>query len=107
MAKKIEAGVVCRVIGGNSGPKSPNIGRIVVVLGAHPNPVPHTVWGQIWHCQAKDGKPFAILRDNAEEYGGGHAFSLTADLAEDWLEPLEDDMLPPMALEREKEISDH
>ena len=94
MAKKeVGPGAVCRVIGGNKGPASPNIGRIVKVLNRHPNPKPHSLWGVIWQCAAQDGLGFQIHRDQSEEYGTGKAMQNIADLPTDWLEPLEDDEL--------------
>lgn len=104
--KQIAPKVKCRVIGGNSGPNSPNIGRIVVVLNAHPNPHPHSVWGQIWQCASTDGLPFMIKRDNSEEFGPGLPSQNIADFPEEFLEPLEDDALPPAQLQREKELTE-
>lgn len=102
MAKEVGPNVICRVIGGNSGPKSPNIGRIVKVLNRHPNPAPHTVWDDIWECVGHDGKGgFPIKRDKAEEYGTGAAMQTIACFPTEWLQPLDDD--PPKQETRVKE----
>ena len=105
MAKKeVGPGVKCKVVGGNMGPKSPNIGRIVVVLNQHTNPKPHTVWDVIWECAPADGKGgFLIKRDNAEEYGTGAPMATIAAFPTEWLEPLDDDTLPPKTETTEKE----
>lgn len=108
MAKKeVGPGVKCRVIGGNMGPKSPNIGRIVVVLNLHTNPHPHTLWDTIWECTAADGKGgFPLKRDNAERYGSGPPMATIACFPTEWLLPLEDDAPPAKVLEKETELTD-
>lgn len=81
MAKKVEPGVICRVIGSALG-NGPSIGRIVQAQSKYAHE--HTVWGPIWRCTAADGK------DLVTEHGG---VGQNADFAEDWLEVLEDDEL--------------
>lgn len=75
---KIQNGVICRVIGGIDGL---NIGKIVQVQTCQGE---HAQYGRIWRCTTQ-GK-FLVT-----EYGG---VGISADFAEDWLEPIEDEPLP-------------
>lgn len=77
--KKVQNGVVCRVVGCLDGV---NLGKIVtasVCMGEH------SQLGRIWRCVSKNGELIT-------EYG---AVGLSADFAEDWLEPIEDDPVAP------------
>lgn len=78
MSKRIQNGVICRVIGGVDGL---NIGRIVQVQTCRGE---HSQYGRIWRCTTR-GKYLVT------EYG---AVGLSADFAEDWLEPIDEDPIP-------------
>lgn len=102
MAKKIGPNVLCRVVGGNQGPKSPNVGRQVLVVNGYPGKEPHSLWGPIWSCRSLDGRPFLIKRDHEAATETG----TVADFAEDWLEPVEDDPDAPKVQEKEHHLVD-
>ena len=73
---RVEAGVICRVIGGTD---SLNIGKTVKVASFQGE---HSKLGRIWRCTAQDCSPIT-------EYG---VVGIAADFAQSWLEPL-----PPVA----------
>ena len=75
---KIKLGMLCRVIGGTD---NLNVGKIVKVTSFEGE---HSQLGNIWRCTTQ-GK-FLVT-----EYGG---VGISADFAEDWLEPIEDEPLP-------------
>ena len=105
MAKKIGPNVLCRVISGNQGPSSPNVGRHVMVMHAHPNPHPHSLWDKIWVCRSLDGRPFKIKRDQGDVFGSNpNETSAQADFPEDWLEPIEEDPDTPKVQEKEQDL---
>ena len=80
MSKPVHPGAKCRVIGSASGPKGAAVGKICIALYRWDHE--HTLHGPIWHCRQADGKDFVTD-------GGG--VGPEADLAEDWLEVIEDD----------------
>ena len=69
---RVEAGVICRVIGGTDGL---NIGKTVRVASFQGE---HSKLGRIWRCTVLGG----IL---VTEYG---VVGIAADFAQSWLEPL-------------------
>ena len=75
---KIKLGMLCRVIGGTD---NLNVGKIVKVTSFEGE---HSQLGNIWRCTTR-GKHLVT------EYG---AVGLSADFAEDWLEPIDEDPIP-------------
>lgn len=69
---KHNAGVLCKVIGGTDGL---NIGKIVKIASLQGE---HSKLGRIWRCAVVAGQLVT-------EYG---AVGVSADFAQDWLEPL-------------------
>jgi hypothetical protein len=79
---RIYTGVLCRVIGGTD---NLNIGKIVRVASLQGE---HSVYGRIWRCTT-EGELLVT------EFG---AIGISADFAQDWLEPL-----PPVTTKPEQE----
>ena len=92
MAKFVQVGKPCRVIGASDGPKSMNIGKIVMPMFCHDKE--HSLWGPIWHCRSIDGSNIATIHGSASQ---------EADFAEDWLEPIDEEDLKKTE-EEKKEI---
>lgn len=94
MAKKVTPGALCRIIGA-SNPNSPIIGRRCKVLFAFTDRPPHSLWGQIWRIASVDGDTFVDGRGD-EDY--------EVNVAEDWLEVLDDDPDTSMKI-KQKELA--
>lgn len=71
---KIYTGVLCKVIGGTD---NLNLGKIVRVASLQGE---HSQLGRIWRCVVDSPQDQLIT-----EYGG---VGISADFAQDWLEPL-------------------
>jgi hypothetical protein len=69
---KHHSGVLCKVIGGTDGL---NLGKIVKIASLQGE---HSQLGRIWRCAVVNGQLIT-------EYG---AVGITADFAQDWLEPI-------------------
>lgn len=103
MAKKeVGPNVLCRVIGSSVGPSGTTVGRIVKVVDKA-DPPEHVVWGPMWDAIPADGQPFKVKITSPDMQSHIFRDSNNATFASDWLEPLEDDTLPPKAETTEKE----
>lgn len=78
-------GVLCLVIGGTD---NLNVGKTVRIASLQGE---HSVYGRIWRCTAVD---CTIVT----EYG---AVGVSADFAQDWLEPIDETNTDIKALEKE------
>lgn len=103
MPKDVYVNAKCRVISSVRGPEGTSVGRIV--RAAALNEIPHQVWGNMWDCEPLDGRPFDARV--AAPDGSGEVIKpmATATFAEDWLEVIEDDELPPKAVTKEHELT--
>lgn len=106
MAKKeIGPGVKCKVIGTAVGPTGSSMGKIVRVVDRADPPI-HVVWGEMWDVEAIDGKPFKVKITSPDMQTSSFRESNNSTCAVDWLEPLDDDMLPPQVQEREQQLTE-
>ena len=85
---RVEAGVICKVVGGVDGL---NIGKIVRVASLQGE---HSKYGRIWRCTTAGEQLIT-------EYG---AVGIAADFAQDWLMPI-DPPAVPNAKEMEKKAA--
>lgn len=76
---KLHPGILCRVVGGAI-PGGLNVGKVVRVASLQGE---HSEYGRIWRCTSTGIELIS-------EYG---AVGISADFAEDWLEPIPP--LPP------------
>lgn len=77
---RVEKGVLCKVVGGVDGL---NLGKLVRVASLQGE---HSKYGRIWRCTT-EGDPLVT------EYG---AVGISADFAQDWLEPAPPITAPPI-----------
>jgi len=101
MAKKVEPGVICRIIGSSVGPTGSSVGKIVKVRD-RADPPDHVVWGDMWDVEAIDGSQFRVKITSPDMQSHTFRESNNATCADDWLEPLDDDQLKKF-YEAEKE----
>lgn len=80
--KRVQAGVICEVIGGTD---NLNVGKQVKVISLQGQ---HSQLGNIWRCTVVKGEQLVT------EYG---AVGISADFAQSWLRPIEDEPLPNQA----------
>lgn len=103
MAKKIEPGVKCRVIGSARGPSGASVGKIVKVVDRADPPM-HVMWGEMWDVEAIDGSMFQVQITSPDMQIKSIRESRNATCAADWLQPLDDDQMPPKVQEKEREL---
>lgn len=104
MAKKeVGPGVKCRIIGTSIGPSGKSMGMIVKVVG-RADPPNHVVWGPMWDVEAVDGRSFQVKITSPDMQDSHLRESKNSVCATDWLEPLDEDTLPPKVQEREKDL---
>ncbi len=104
MAKEIKPGVTCRVISSSRGPNGSSVGRLVKVVDQADPPI-HIVWGEMWDCEALDGKGFDVKITSPDMQTSDFSKSNNATFAGDWLEPLEDEPPKDETRVQEKELT--
>lgn len=93
MNKPIQAGDLCRVVDGQRGQDSPNIGLIVTVVSFVGE---HSQHGRIWRCKAE----FAELGQAGVGVPPG-----MADFAQSWLKKIEPPPGPLKATKKDTEVT--
>lgn len=104
MFKPILPGMRCRVVDSSKGIQGTSVGRIVRVE-QYADPVRHFWWGVMVDCSPDDGKgDFEAMINSPCSTKTDIKKMSNATFATVWLEPIEEDPLPPKEETRLKEI---